>query len=155
MQNNASLVERITQDYPGISFQPGEVCYWSAAENTVRYVASDEDEDMFQLFHEIAHAALWHSHYREDIELIRKEVEAWDYAKLIIGPAYGIVIPDDFIDEALDTYRLWLHARSTCPACRHTGLQTKNSTYECMNCRCCWHVNDARQCRLKRRTLIV
>jgi hypothetical protein len=67
-----------------------------------------------------------------------------------LAPRYRVAYDDNLIEDALDTYREWLHARSLCPTCGLTGLQTKTSTYVCMNCRCSWRPNDARQCALRR-----
>jgi DnaJ-class molecular chaperone len=50
----------------------------------------------------------------------------------------------------MNSYRDWLHARSTCPVCQATGMETKKSIYTCPACRHQWRVNEARICSLRR-----
>ncbi len=100
--------------------------------------------------HELAHAVLGHTGYRLDIELLRREREAWDAVRTTFAPHYEVPYDVDLIEDSLDTYRDWLHARALCPTCNLTGIQTKTNTYSCINCRCSWRPNDARQCALRR-----
>jgi lipopolysaccharide biosynthesis regulator YciM len=101
------------------------------------------------LIHELAHALLNHKNYRRDIELIEMETAAWHEAKQY-GEKYNVEIKEDVIQDHLDTYRDWLHARSSCPNCLATGYQTKHLTYECPACTHSWKVNEARLCALRR-----
>lgn len=78
------------------------------------------------------------------------ERDAWQYAKDTLGQTYDQAILDDTVEDALDSYRDWLHARSTCPACQATGIQTKKEEYKCLACRTKWRVNEARICALRR-----
>jgi len=78
------------------------------------------------------------------------EREAWSYASRQLGPAYGVAIADNDAETALDTYRDWLHARSTCPSCQAIGVQTSKHHYSCVACHEKWRVNDARICALRR-----
>ena len=41
---------------------------------------------------------------------------------------------EDFVQEKLDTYRDWLHAKSKCKKCGLTGYQTKDGKYHCPRC---------------------
>lgn len=140
----------LSADYPQFTFKEDALCRWSPSTQTVYFAPLKQDEDVFSLLHELAHGLLAHTDFNNDLELIRKEVEAWEHAGTVVAPRYEVVIDETIIQEALDSYREWLHRRSACPNCQQNGLQIKTDTYQCINCRCQWRVNDARQCQLKR-----
>lgn len=144
--------KNIKTHYPGIKFRLGTDFYWSSSTNTVTHAPLAKLADLWLLLHELAHAELKHLAYQYDVELVKHEVAAWQLAKTI-APQYQIEIGEDFIEDSLDTYRLWLHQRSLCPRCMQTGLQQNQNTYSCLNCRCSWRVNDARLCGFRRKTL--
>lgn len=145
-----SVLEALKRAHPKIKFIKSDEFRWSPEENTVFYVDSDEPLDLYNLLHEVSHAVLKHQNYKTDIELVQKEAEAWHYAESIFSKKFGVSMPSDTVEDEIDTYRDWLHQRSTCPDCSQNGLQIQNDTYECLNCRCRWRVNEARQCGLKR-----
>jgi hypothetical protein len=60
-----------------------------------------------------------------------------------------VIIDEEHIQNCLDTYRDWLHKRSTCPRCDSHGLQTSEQ-YKCYNCRAVWRVGNERFCRAYR-----
>lgn len=142
------LLLQLKGDYPDIRFVRGENFKWSASKKELS-IADDEGSELYVL-HELAHALLGHADFTLDIELLRQEREAWDLVRNVLGPRYGIANNDDIIEDALDTYRQWLHERTLCPACGLSGFQTKTSTYVCVNCRCSWRSNDARRVNLRR-----
>lgn len=148
MPNITSLIHKITSDYPYAFIQGGDF-RWSPDEAVVYFPALETDEDVWSLLHEIAHAELRHHNYTSDIQLIQHEAHAWDHALTVVASRYNITIDQDYIEDHMDTYRLWLHERSTCPTCGQNGIQTKN-TYSCLNCRCVWRTNEARLCALRR-----
>lgn len=150
MPSISSILDTITKDFPHLTFQPSTEFGWSSAEETIFYVAHDSPS---LLLHELGHAQLKHTDYKRDIELIAFERDAWDYAVQELSPPYSITITENEIEEALDTYRDWLHARSSCPRCSSTGLQTTRDSYRCLACRASWNVNEARTCGLRRRLL--
>lgn len=147
MERTSSLLERLKGDYPEFRFLRGETYRWSPQEAVIYY---DMPLNEPELLHELAHAILKHQTYQHDIELLQKEQEAWQYAGTILATNYSIPITHDLCEAALDTYRDWLHARSACPECSATGLQTQTGTYQCILCRCQWRANDARICMLRR-----
>lgn len=142
------LIQRVQSDYPDIRFSTGDIFQWSALTKTVQYDPTQADAGQ-QLLHELSHAILAHADYTKDIDLIGMERDAWDYAKTL-APTYKLTINDTTVQDALDSYRDWLHARSTCPQCRATGVQVKRRTYRCLACEQLWNVNDARLCALRR-----
>jgi hypothetical protein len=148
MHSTASLIQQLKTAYPQFYFKPGTEYAWSPALQTVFYTDSDVPNDA-QLMHELSHGILDHNDYARDVELLAMERGAWDMA-LSLADQYKVTISDDTVQSALDTYRDWLHARSTCPHCQATGLQTKQKSYNCLACHRTWNVNEARICGLRR-----
>lgn len=148
----SSTLKRAILDHPQFSFKEAEVSRWSPVEQTIYYRPPEDLYGLFSFFHELGHAKLHHQDYEQDIELIRIENEAWSLG-VEIAEKYGCSPPDDIVDNALDSYREWLHARSRCPACNNPGVQQIDTgNYSCPLCSTVWRVNDARQCGLKRYT---
>ena len=147
MPNN-NLLKQLADDYPFFHFKEAAHFAWSAEKQTIFWSSSDPAH----LLHELGHALLGHAAFTHDIELLAMERDAWQKARELANH-YGIAISADAIEDDLDTYREWLHARSSCPVCEVNGIQTAEHLYECIMCGAKWHVNDARICSLKR-TLI-
>jgi len=145
-----SLLSKLRCDFPAINFASGNEFYWSSSTQTVFY--NEGSDETALLLHELAHGLLGHVAYRRDVELLAIERQAWDYAITELAPRYAIKITEDDIEHALDSYRDWLHARSTCPNCHATGIQTGQKQYRCLACHKIWSVNEARQCALRRYT---
>ncbi len=131
-----------------ISLQQSDNFYWDPAANTVFYNPNAQNASLF-LLHELGHALLGHGAYNTDIELIGMERAAWERAKQLCHQ-YGIAAQSDIVQDSLDTYRDWLHARSLCPHCGATGVQAGAQSYQCFNCNTTWRVNEARTCALRR-----
>lgn len=144
------LLTRVRKDFPHLQFEPAETFAWSPDQQTITY--ADEPRTDLLLLHELSHALLGHKDYSLDIELLRLESAAWDYAKGLANQ-YNVPLDDDLIEDNLDSYRDWLHARSACPNCQQIGIQNQKNTYSCLNCRYSWGVNDAKQCQLRRTRL--
>jgi len=140
------LVEQLRVDFPEVLFVVGDECRWTPEKNAVFYT----DEDEINLLHELGHALLGHKNFTQDIELLHFERDAWEKAREI-GVKYGVKITDQQIENALDTYRDWLHERSKCPNCGQNGVQSgPNGDYRCINCNTVWKTNDARKTALRR-----
>lgn len=146
MPSTTLLANKLALEYPAFQFQPDETFRWSPPLRTIFYKESD---DAASLLHELAHALLGHSTYVKDIGLIEMERDAWEHTRTL-ALKYAVEIPEDTIEDALDTYREWLHARSKCPNCNATGVQTRKNAYKCLACETLWRVNDARICALRR-----
>ena len=154
MAKITSLVEKLKSSdvfahlpHP-ITFEEGHSFSWHYSTHTLTYDARDAHADQF-LLHEIGHAILDHRDYSYDIHLIEMERTAWDKAREI-APTHGIVIDSDLIEDSLDSYRDWLHARSLCPRCGSTGVQDGRRNYICLACHREWRANEARTCQLRR-----
>jgi hypothetical protein len=148
MPSMHSLLPRLNKDFTQITFTASERFAWSPEEQTVFYNEADENAAEL-LLHELSHGLLGHHDYQKDVELLAMETAAWEKA-LELAEKYGVNIDDEVSGKHLDTYRDWMHARSTCPHCEATGYQTKKDTYSCVACGGSWRVNEARLCGLKR-----
>lgn len=144
------FISKLQGDYPSLTFVQGETACWSPQDNQVFYTY-DPQNGVASVLHELAHALLGHKQYSNDLDLLYKEVAAWTTARHL-AERYKINIDDNHIQDCLDTYRDWLHKRSTCPVCHLNGLQTHIGCYRCLNCEHSWNVSDSRLCRPYRRS---
>lgn len=149
MQAISSLITKLISSYPEITFSIGEYAYWSPSKRTVFY-SPGEAHAAWVILHETAHGLLKHSDYKRDIELVRLEQEAWSYAVATLAPRFGITIDPDFIEAQLDTYRDWLHNKSTCPSCQSNGLEQLAHHYICPHCTTSWHTNTGIDAGIRR-----
>lgn len=145
------LVLKLQHRHPDIAFVEGKTFQWSPLRNEVTYIMGSDESDTWSLLHEVSHALLGHSTYKSDMELLQKEVQAWDYAKEI-STDYAVAIDTDFVEDCLDSYRDWLYKRSTCPTCTLQGVQSSSGQYSCINCNHTWVVTAERFCRPYRRS---
>lgn len=141
------LVKNLKKLHSGINFTPGESFFWSPKHQTITFNSEgDTPADEWALLHETAHALLNHKHYSSDVELLMLEVAAWQKAKEL-AQNFDIAIDEEHIQDCLDTYRDWLHQRSTCPRCGVVSMQISEHEYQCHNCNARWHVSTSRFCR--------
>lgn len=145
MPSTDSLLSKLSQDYPKVQFIAGTEFRFSPSEKAVYYLPDGPE----LLLHELSHSLLHHAYYIQDIDLLKMERDAWQKAQKI-APNYGLRIDEPMVQDHLDSYREWLHSRSTCPNCTATGHQTGTKTYHCDACGQDWRVNEARTCGLKR-----
>ncbi len=137
------LVARLRADFTKFNFKKGSQDHWSPSSNTITYKSSSSKTAKYSILHELAHAKLGHKNYGSDFELLKMESLAWEQAARI-GEKYGVKIPQEHIQSCLDSYRDWLHARSTCPTCGVNVLQKDPRTYRCFNCQTEWNVTSGR-----------
>lgn len=150
---SAALLSNLQESYPELAFTASNSFYWSPKHQTIYY---QEDrllgnDGVYKLLHETGHGLLAHNSYETDFELLQLELAAWQKAKEIAAD-FSITIDTNHIEDCLDSYRDWLHARSLCPVCQTNGLQTNKTTYECLNCSHSWQVSRSRFCRAYRRS---
>ena len=136
------LLAKLKTAYPQFIFKPGEALFWSPKEQTIYYPETSNTEVIWGLLHETGHALLKHYIFTTDIDLLNKEIAAWRKAKQLASD-YQTSIPDEHIEECLDSYRNWLHKRSECPGCGNHGLQDVNKAYRCLNCAETWKVSSS------------
>ena len=144
------LTSQLRIDYPDISFIEGDRASWSAATQTVTFVPHGDKHETYALLHELGHGLLGHQDFDSDVDLLRKETAAWQKAREL-APTYNIDLDENHVQDCLDTYRDWLHKRSTCVHCHSHGIQKNMRTYVCLNCGSQWHVTSNRLCRPYRR----
>lgn len=141
----SDLIRELATILPGLTFIQDSAFLWSPQNHAIHYPdhGVDKPEGQARLIHEFGHAVLGHKAYDSDFRLLRMEVEAWEQAKLI-SQRLGIVLNQDFIEDCLDTYRDWVHRRSTCPRCTSVCFQKNVDLYTCHNCSNTWRVTSAR-----------
>lgn len=147
-----SLLKELGARFPDLTFTEGQNFHWSPKDKTItfRHGARNDQFDTWALLHEVGHAVLEHQTYNSDLELLLMEVAAWQKATEL-GTELGVTIDQDHVQDCLDTYRDWLHQRSTCPTCSISSLQVLSDQYRCHNCNTQWHVSASRFCRAYRR----
>ncbi|PID31164.1 hypothetical protein CR983_02300 [Candidatus Saccharibacteria bacterium] len=146
MQSTITKLQRLL---PGVAFARGADFAWNPEESRITYRPSGT---VTSLLHEAGHARLHHASYRKDIELVMLERDAWEAAR-DIAHQLNTTLDDQEVEAHLDSYRDWLHARSTCPTCGANGLQAALNSYRCIECSTRWRVNEARTCALRRYSL--
>lgn len=147
------LINQLRQDFSEFEFVESDNFRWRASKKTINFIPNAAGKPAnWMLIHELAHGTLGHEYFTSDFGLLRQEVEAWAKAKKLAAE-YNIKIDDEYIEDCLDTYRDWLHARSSCPRCSSASLQLDNEpVYLCHNCDYSWRVSEARFCRPYRLT---
>lgn len=142
------LLAELRAHFPDLTFTPGKQFVWSPETQEVFYKQTAKGQKQsWSLLHETGHALLGHTQYRADIELLKMELAAWEKARQL-AKEYDIKISEDHIQNCLDTYRDWLHARSLCPTCTTKSLQQSDYRhYRCHNCHTTWKVTPSRSSR--------
>jgi NADH pyrophosphatase NudC (nudix superfamily) len=143
-----TLLKALQAAYPDVTFTAGDKFVWSPETEEVFYKSEGkQDRDKWALLHETGHALLFHKSYRSDIELLKMEMEAWGKAREL-AQIFDIEIDEEHVQDCLDTYRDWLHARAVCPTCTTRCLQHDNGyAFRCHNCHTSWNVTPSRFCR--------
>ncbi len=149
MQSIQSLINELQKDFPKLNFVESDEFLWSPTKMTVFFDPDSQYCHEYTL-HELSHAILGHQNYMQDIELLKLERDAWNYARNSMAKDYNVIIDEEIVQDNLDTYRDWLYARSTCPVCETTGIEKKTQQYKCLACGHDWIANEARLCALRR-----
>lgn len=144
------LLGKLSDRFPEVKFEVADVCRWDSAKNVVFYTPKHEYA-VWSLLHETGHMLSNHQSYTSDLALLQMEVEAWSAAKSLAGE-YEIGIDENYIEDCIDSYRDWVHKRSTCPVCAQTGVEQKPGQYKCINCSHTWQVSHERFCRVYRKS---
>ncbi len=143
-----TVLTALKAQLPDITFRPGNEFLWSPSQHLICYRVNNttESDGIWALLHEASHGILGHTTYASDFELLTLEVAAWHHAQEL-GKSLGIAIDEEHIQDCLDTYRDWLHRRSTCPTCSTVAIQQSPTEYSCHNCLTRWSVTESRFCR--------
>lgn len=140
------LIEQIKKDHPELKVKPGQAHCWSPEKKQISYGDPSGRHFLEGLLHELGHARLKHRNFASDVDLLQKEVEAWQEARRL-AERYKVKIDENHIQECLDTYREWLYRRSRCPECESAGVQKSPQNYRCINCNNSWRVGSSRSSR--------
>lgn len=138
---------QLASDFPQVTFQEADYFCWSAPQQRIYYKAEalTNPKAFYHLLHELGHALRAHTTYGSGIQLIKLEAEAWQAAQEI-AKRYQLHIKSSLIESCLDSYRDWLHLRSTCPTCQSIATEHQPYHYHCFNCAQKWKVSpDQRQ----------
>lgn len=140
-KTNLPSLAQLKTDFPAINFELADDFYWSAQHQQLFYqpAALKTSAGMFQLFHELGHALLNHRNFESGVELLQLETEAWAKARTI-AQSYNLTLDETQVQNSLDSYRDWLHQRSTCPSCNNISVEITDSHYRCFNCQQQWTV---------------
>ncbi len=140
-KTNLPSLSDIIAKFPQFTFAQHEVFHWSPKDNTVYYETDEIDQatGMYQLLHEIGHALSNHTGYSSGVQLVKIEAQAWKKAQELAAD-YGLTIDPDRIERCLDSYRDWLHLRSTCPHCQSVSIEVQSNQYHCFSCTQKWQV---------------
>lgn len=140
MMHMEELLASLQADYPNLKFRAGykfkfrppRTIYYESPD-AVGLKSSAYNNCRLQLLHEVGHALLGHRDFFTDLERVKMECAAWQKAEELCAK-YQIEYDDDFAEAELDSYRDWLHQRSTCKACGLTCYQTTDGEYHCPMC---------------------
>ena len=154
------FAKRLEQDFSEVKFVWDAPRFSYRLKNGVPTVFLGEPQPNFGLLtlHELGHALSGHKDYIVDVQRLKIESEAWERAKTVYakyakrakmgtkikheqdgmkGDDLQEILPEwdeDFVQEKLDTYRGWLHAKSHCKKCGLTRYQTDDGEYYCPRC---------------------
>ncbi len=143
-----NILNNLKEIFPNIKQSRGKYYKWNPVDETV-YYPNDEEINFNYLLHEYGHALLHHNDYELAIDLVAMEQEAW-LKTIEIADKLNFKIDENLANEAINSYRIWMQKRSTCPNCSNAGIETKKNNYKCLICSCSWKVNDAKKHNLKR-----
>jgi len=90
------LIHKLKQDHPGLVFNSGRLHCWSPDKGQIFYAESERGHSIEGLLHELGHARLDHSGYISDLDLLQKEVEAWQEAQCL-AELYGVKFDEDYM----------------------------------------------------------
>lgn len=133
------LITSLKQDFPDFHFTYGKRFSFRPPKTIV--IGPDEGtKTPLLIFHELGHALSGQYIYKTAIERLKIESLAWNegkkaYEKCLTSGRYSLPPWDEeFVEENLDTYRDWLHAKSKCKTCGLTMYQGADKKWLCPFC---------------------
>jgi len=136
------FIIQLQKDYPDLCFKIGTRFSFRLLKRPVITIDKNCHDDInfiHQTFHELGHALCRHQNYQTDVERLKIERQAWDrgfqtFTKFQSQHFLPISWDETIVENALDTYRDWLHTNSRCKNCGLTCVQTSDGTYHCPRC---------------------
>ena len=126
-----TLIKTLQADYPQFRFCLDRPRF--SYQNGTIFVGPADEYASLQLLHELGHALCGHTDFKTHLGRLKIEREAWDTARPL-AKKYGVKWDDGYVEDSLDTYRDWLHAKSKCKKCGLTRYQTPDKKYHCPRC---------------------
>ena len=133
MGANTNFIQIIQRDFPDLNFKSSSRFRFHPPKTIYYNLDTSSDIFILQLLHELGHALSGHTNFNLDINRLKMEREAWNKAWSLCK-VYRITYDPDFVEDALDTYRDWLHKKSLCKACGLTRVQSLDGEYHCPRC---------------------
>ena len=128
---DATFLAKIRSDFPEIKFRQGRKFAYRPPRTVI--VGPKEPRDELLLLHELGHALSGHCVFLTDAMRLKMEREAWEKARELASK-YGVEFNEAAAEAELDTYREWLHQKSSCHNCGLTRYQTPDGVYHCPRC---------------------
>lgn len=125
--------EQLREEYPNLCWRVGKKFAYRPPRTIV--VEQNFEQDCYNLLvlHELGHALCEHKNYGTDAERLKMERQAWEKAREL-AKKYEVEYVEELVEEKLDSYREWLHQKSTCKRCGLTMYQKRNGGYFCPQC---------------------
>lgn len=140
MLESDELVAQLKKDYPDFIFKSGSRFAFRPPKTIIIGPYEGKNTPLL-LFHELGHALSKKYSYNLSVERLKIESLAWQAGKTAYlacqkSGNYPNLPPwnETFVEDNLDTYRNWLHQKSTCKSCGLTMYQSKDKTWSCPYC---------------------
>ena len=128
---------RLSKDFSVFRFRQGRKFAFRPPRTVVFEPLTGVDAEYkiysMRLLHEVGHALSGHRTYRQDLERVKMECEAWRRARSLCE-RYGVEYDEGVVEQELESYREWLHQKSKCSQCGLTRYQAGNGAYHCPFC---------------------
>ncbi|MBQ2660046.1 hypothetical protein IJF86_01320 [Candidatus Saccharibacteria bacterium] len=131
MENFTNLLEKVKQSYPNFTYKTGAKFAFRPPKTII--IGPYEPHSELVLLHELGHAIINKNSFKTDVERLKIESIAWEKAKSLCQE-FNQEFDSDFAESELDSYRDWLHQKSTCKKCGLTRFETTDGKYHCPHC---------------------
>ncbi len=145
------ILQHIKTNHSNVTYKKSNKSYWDPLSQTIFHNPNKNYAEV-TLLHELGHAINQDKQYKYDTDLLKMELQAWQQANKI-SKKLAIDIDKNYIEDCMDSYRNWLHARSKCPNCSQNSIQNSELKYVCLNCGCTWQTSRERFCRTYRKKI--
>lgn len=133
-ETEADFIKQLILDHPNFSYRVDKKFAFRPEKTII--LGPPQPNFVLQTLHELGHALSKHKDYNTHVERIKIESEAWERAKTLYCTYQNPPIDwsDEYVEDSLDTYRDWLHSKSTCKKCGLTRYQSPDGVYHCPRC---------------------
>ena len=131
MQNNIEFINLLKTKYPNFIFKESDSFSFHPP-HTIKYCPLSPNFAL-QTLHELGHGLLSHKTFKTSLERLKIERKAWNKAQELCR-LLDVPYDEAFVEDSLDSYRNWLHKKTTCKKCGLTCYQTPDKKYHCPRC---------------------